>query len=227
MTYPLPNAPAAVPAPVRVDWRRRLRGVVRLLAVLSLLALCATTALALIGGAYRARPLRPSPVDTASPAAKKASAAVQAVRPKGVYVVIDTFRNHLRIYKDGELLRDAQCSTGSGTVLRDPRDGRQWVFDTPIGERTIQRKVKDPIWAKPDWAFIEEGYLPPKSASERFDDFSLGKFALYMGDGYIIHGTIFQSLIGQRVTHGCVRLRDADLEWVYKTVPAGAKVYIY
>jgi len=225
--YPLPNAPTALPASARVDWRRRLRGVVRALAVLSLLALCATTALALIGGAYRARPLRPSPGDSTSPASKKATTAVQSARPKGVYVVIDTFRNHLRIYKDGELLRDAPCSTGSGTVLRDPRDGRQWVFDTPIGERTIQRKVKDPIWAKPDWAFIEEGYLPPKSASERFDDFSLGRFALYMGDGYIIHGTIFQSLIGQRVTHGCVRLRDADLEWVYKTVPAGAKVYIY
>jgi len=225
--YPLPNAPTAFPAASRVDWRRRLRGVVRALAVLSLLALCATAALALIGGAYRARPLRPSPGESANPASKKAATVVQAVRPKGVYVVIDTFRNHLRIYKDGELLRDAPCSTGSGTVLRDPRDGRQWVFDTPIGERTIQRKVKDPIWAKPDWAFIEEGYLPPKSASERFDDFSLGRFALYMGDGYIIHGTIFQSLIGQRVTHGCVRLRDADLEWVYKTVPAGAKVYIY
>ncbi len=226
MSYPVPNAPTVYPAPA-VAWRRRLRGVVRALAVLSLLALCATTALALIGGAYRARPLPPSSQDPGTGAAKKALAAVQAVRPKGVYVVIDTFRNHLRIYKDGELLRDAQCSTGSGTVLRDPRDGRQWVFDTPIGERTIQRKVKDPIWAKPDWAFIEEGYLPPKSASERFDDFSLGKFALYMGDGYIIHGTIFQSLIGQRVTHGCVRLRDADLDWVYKTVPAGAKVYIY
>lgn len=199
----------------------------RLLTVLAVLALCAASALALLGGAYKARPLSASKIDTGSPTAKKAAAAVETMQPKGVYVVIDTYRNHLKIYKDGELLRDAQCSTGSGTLLKDPRDGKQWVFDTPIGERVIQRKVKDPIWAKPDWAFIEEGYLPPKSASERFDDFSLGKFALYMGDGYIIHGTIFQSLIGQRVTHGCVRLRDGDLEWVYKTVPSGAKVYIY
>lgn len=227
MSYPAREATAVMPARGTVDWRRRLRLLLRTLAVLALLGLCATTALALLGGSYRARPLPRTSIDPASPAAKRAAAAVQAVRPKGVYVVIDTFNNHLRVYERGELLRDAQCSTGSGTVLRDPRDGRQWVFDTPIGERTIQRKVKDPIWAKPDWAFIEEGYLPPRSASERFDDFSLGRFALYMGDGYIIHGTIFQSLIGQRVTHGCVRLRDADLEWVYKTVPAGAKVYIY
>lgn len=226
MSVPIPEVPATMPLPA-VDWRRRGRLLVRLLAVFALLALCATTALALLGGAYRARPLASSGLDIDSPNAKKAAGIVQGTRPKGVYVIIDTYRNHLRIYKDGELLRDAQCSTGSGTMLRDPRDGKQWVFDTPIGERVIQRKVKGPIWAKPDWAFIEEGYLPPKNDKERFDDFSLGAYALYMGDGYIIHGTIFQSLIGQRVTHGCVRLRDGDLEWVYKTVPPGSKVYIY
>src|SRR5258707_1124103 len=99
MSYPLPDTPTALPSPA-VDWRRRLRGVVRALAVLSLLALCATTALALIGGAYRARRLPPSTQDPGAGAAKKASVAVQAVHPKGVYVVIDTFRNHLRIYKD-------------------------------------------------------------------------------------------------------------------------------
>jgi len=225
MALPIPDTPIAVPA--AVDWRRRLRFVLRSTAVLALLTLCATTTLALLGGAYKARPLPPTKVDSESVAAKKAAAAVQATRPKGVYVIINTYDNHLRVYKDSELLRDAQCSTGSGTMLRDPRDGRQWVFDTPIGERVVQRKVKDPIWAKPDWAFIEEGYLPPKTSEDRFDNFSLGAYALYMGDGYIIHGTIFQSLIGQRVTHGCVRLRDGDLEWVYKTVPNGAKVYIY
>ena len=143
-------------------------------------------------------------------------------------MVVDTYRNRLRVYRDGELLREALCSTGSGVVLRDPRDGRQWIFDSPLGERRVQRKVKDPIWAKPDWAFIEEGYEPPAAGSkERYDDFSLGKYGLYMGDGYIIHGTIFQTLLGQRVTHGCIRLGDKDLEFVYREVPLGARVYLY
>ncbi len=35
---------------------------------------------------------------------------------------------------------------------------------------------------------------------------------LYMRDGYIIHGTIFKTLLGKRVTHGCIRLGDEDLE---------------
>jgi L,D-transpeptidase YbiS len=159
---------------------------------------------------------------------RAAKSKMATVQPRGPYVVVDTYRNRLHVMKDGKPLRSTVCSTGSGLVLRDPRDGRQWIFDTPTGERTVQRKVKDPIWAKPDWAFIEDGYEPPPSGSpDRFDDFSLGKYGLYMGDGYIIHGTIFQSLLGRRVTHGCIRLGDDDLEYVYKTVPVGARVYLY
>jgi L,D-transpeptidase YbiS len=160
--------------------------------------------------------------------AERAHQRLRSLLPRGTYIVVDSYRNHLRVYRNGELLRDALCSTGSGVVLRDPRDGRQWVFDTPTGERRVQRKVKNPIWAKPDWAFIEEGYEPPPPGSrERFDDFSLGDYGLYMGDGYIIHGTIFQTLLGQRVTHGCIRLGDEDLEYVYRQVPLGARVYLY
>jgi len=56
---------------------------------------------------------------------------------------------------------------------------------------------------------------------------SLGDYGLYMGDGYIIHGTLFKSLLGRRVTHGCVRLGDEDLEFVYKNAPLGTRVYLY
>ncbi len=150
-----------------------------------------------------------------------------ALRPRGLYVVVDTYGNKLRVVRDGEVLREAVCSAGSGTVLRDPRDGRIWVFDTPIGERRIQRKVKDPVWVKPDWAFVEEGYLPPESFRERYDTFSLGEYGLYLGDGYIIHGTVFQTLLGRSVTHGCIRLGDEDLEFVYRQVPVGTRVYLF
>lgn len=149
------------------------------------------------------------------------------IKPEGVYVVVDTHANRLRVYKDGELLREAICSTGSGTVLKDPRNGKTWVFDTPYGERKVLRKTRDPIWYKPDWAFIEEGTLPPRNPADRVDDISLGKYGLYMGDGYIIHGTIFQSLLGRRLTHGCVRLGDADLEYVFENVPLGSRVFLY
>jgi lipoprotein-anchoring transpeptidase ErfK/SrfK len=29
------------------------------------------------------------------------------------------------------------------------------------------------------------------------------------------------------VTHGCIRLYDEDIEWLYERVPVGTAVYIY
>lgn len=226
--------PLAQPRTLPASPSRRLRTTAILAGWLLAVALVVGSVLAAFGGAYREDPFPvratvPLPEESAAAKlARRSEQKIRAVQPRATYIVVDTYRNRLRVFRNGNLEREAICSTGSGVVLRDPRDGRQWVFDTPVGERTVQRKVKDPIWAKPDWAFIEDGYAPPRSDSkDRYDDFSLGKYGLYMGDGYIIHGTIFQTLLGQRVTHGCIRLGDADLEWVYQHVPLGAKVYLY
>lgn len=159
--------------------------------------------------------------------AVQAEKELERVHPKGVYIVVDTFGNRLHLVENGKLVRSAVCSTGTGILLRDPRNGKQWVFDTPLGERVVERKVKHPVWAKPDWAFVEEGLLPPTDPNERFDDVSLGDYALYIGDGYIIHGTLFKSLLGRRVTHGCIRLGDEDLEFLYRHAPIGTRVYLY
>jgi L,D-transpeptidase YbiS len=152
---------------------------------------------------------------------------IEAQRPNGVYIVVDTLANRLFLKKGDETLREAICSTGTGGVLTDPATGRRWVFDTPRGTHQVIAKKKDPVWNKPDWAFIEEGEPIPKDARERVDDYSLGDFALYLGDGYLIHGTLYQRLLGRSVTHGCVRLGDADLEAVFNGAPVGTWVYIY
>lgn len=159
--------------------------------------------------------------------AARAKAALERTKPEGLYIVVDTYRNRLRVVQDGKVLREALCSTGTGIVLIDPRNKRKWVFDTPLGERVIERKQKNPVWIKPDWAFIEEGEEPPKDPAERVDPYSLGDYGLYMGDGYIIHGTLFKTLLGRRVTHGCIRLGDEDLEFLYRNVPLGTRVYLY
>lgn len=222
----------ALPADRPTAWSTRLRlaGIV-LLGVIALLA-GALAAIAMAGEAST----RVEIVNAASSTDSKDLAKlhrksvdrIASFAPRGVWVSVDATGGKLRVYKRDELLREAACSAGSGVSLRDPRTGRVWTFRTPTGERSVIRKVKDPVWVKPDWAFIEEGYEPPPlGARDRRDDFSLGEYALYLGDGYMIHGTVFQSLVGRPVTHGCIRLRDEDLEYVYRTVPAGARVLLY
>jgi len=176
----------------------------------------------------RAAPCLAQLAEDADPVAvDRANEHLGALRPRGRYIVIDSHRNRLRVFEDGAMLLDAVCSTGSGTVLVHPSGKKVWTFDTPLGERRVIRKTRNPVWSKPDWAFIEEGFQPPKDPSLRVDTNSLGNYALYLGDGYIIHGTLFQTLLGQGVTHGCVRLGDEDLEYVYGAIPVGARVYLY
>lgn len=147
--------------------------------------------------------------------------------PKGVFLVIDTARNTLSLRKKDEIIHQAKVSCGSGNMLDEPGGRRRWIFDTPRGEFTVQYKMKDPVWIKPDWAFIEEGDAIPKSRQERVETGVLGDYALGFGNGFFIHGTLYTRLLGRSVTHGCVRVGDEDLAKLYRRVPLGSKIFIY
>ena len=69
--------------------------------------------------------------------------------------------------------------------------------------------------------------MPSANAASRFEYGVLGDYALSLGKGYLIHGTLYQRFLGLPVTHGCVRLNDENLELVYKSLTTGSKVYIY
>jgi hypothetical protein len=70
-------------------------------------------------------------------------------------------------------------------------------------------------------------FIPPMGSKNRKIEGELGKFRLNLGDGYLLHGTPYKESIGLAATHGCVRMRDEDIEWLYDHVPVGTRVYIY
>jgi L,D-transpeptidase YbiS len=158
---------------------------------------------------------------------KKLRASLARKAPRGTYIVIDQANNRLYLKRGDEVLLDAKCSAGSGMILREGENGRSWVFDTPRGAFRVLTKIEDPVWKKPDWAFIEEGKPIPKDPGERFEYGMLGEYALYFGDGYMIHGTLYERLLGRSVTHGCIRLGREDLRQVWRTAPVGTPIYIF
>ncbi len=148
--------------------------------------------------------------------------------PTQPYILVDTARNHLYIKRGDQVLLDALASTGSGTILDKPGDSKgQWIFDTPRGEFTVQSKLTNPVWVKPDWAFVEEGLTVPKSQVDRVEPGVLGEYALGFGKGYFIHGTLYPRLLGKSVTHGCIRLNDDDLKSVYRLAKVGTPIMIF
>lgn len=147
--------------------------------------------------------------------------------PKTFYLVINSASNEFSLYKGKEIVKKDKCSTGSYILLKNG-DDQQWMFKTPKGEFRIRGKTAAPVWKKPDWAFVEEGLpVPSPNHFTRFEYGVLGDYALSLGDGYLIHGTLYQRFIGLPVTHGCIRLNDENLKLVYNALNVGSKVYIY
>ena len=70
-------------------------------------------------------------------------------------------------------------------------------------------------------------FIPPVGSKNRAVQGELGKYKLDTGGGVLLHGTPHLTSIGKAATHGCMRLRDEDIEWLYQYVPVGTKVYIY
>lgn len=148
--------------------------------------------------------------------------------PGQSYLVINTTDNRFYLYKNKKLIREGFCSSGSYTLLTSSEGSKKWIFKTPKGGFWIQQKITKPLWVRPDWSFVEEGLpIPAPDDESRYEFGVLGDYAMSLGDGYLIHGTLYKRFLGMPVTHGCVRLNDEDLEAIYNTLNIGSKVYIF
>ena len=71
-------------------------------------------------------------------------------------------------------------------------------------------------------------YIPPLGTINRRVIGQLGPYALDLGNSYLLHGGASSGDNSALApTHGCIRLSDADLEWLYRNIEKGTPVYIY
>jgi lipoprotein-anchoring transpeptidase ErfK/SrfK len=143
-----------------------------------------------------------------------------------LYIVVNPNGNRLSLRRGQKVVLEAAISTGKNDTLTYLK--RRWVFQTPRGIMSVIRKKKDPIWLKPDWAFLEKGEsIPPLHSPLRKQKGVLGAFMLDLGGGVMIHGTPQENLLGRSVTHGCIRVGYNDLKVLYDSVQVGTKVFIF
>lgn len=110
-------------------------------------------------------------------------------------------------------LADGSTITVEGIeVVRKSPDGQVIPFDVNDGREIVANK---------------NIIIPPFGTTQRKYTGVLGTNRLNLGDGYALHGTNVPSSIGTSVSHGCVRLRNEDIETLYQMVPVGTPVYIY
>ena len=116
--------------------------------------------------------------------------------------------------------RSTVIPAGGGSVVKVR--GSEIVREYPDGRVT-------PLEASDGREIVVNGniIIPPFGTNQRRYKGVLGTRRLLLGDGYALHGTNVPSSIGQAVSHGCVRLRNEDIEKLYDMVEVGTPVYIY
>ena len=97
-------------------------------------------------------------------------------------------------------------------------------FETPTGRFSIHNKAVDPAWSAPDepWAGAYRNEVVEGGAADN------PLKARWMGivGGVGIHGTAAEDSIGTAASHGCIRMRVADVIDLYPRVPVGTAVLI-
>ena len=148
------------------------------------------------------------------------------VNVSGRYVVISLDEHRLYVMEQERVIWSAIVGTGTGTRLEGA--GQKWDFSTPRGMFRVQLKEKDPIWRVPDWAFIERGVpIPPRDDPSRSEPGMLGTTAIYLEEDIAVHGTNAPELLGQAVSHGCIRMTNEAARRLYHEVEIGTPIIIY
>jgi len=72
------------------------------------------------------------------------------------YLVISLEERHLWYKQRGAILFTTQVATGSGRTMVKEGGASVWKFETPRGRLVVQSKEEAPVWAPPDWHYVEQ-----------------------------------------------------------------------
>lgn len=102
-------------------------------------------------------------------------------------------------------------------------------WGSPLGITSIVNKVKDPAWVPPKSIrkeHAEDGEILPAVVPPGPDN-PLGPYKMALGfKGYLIHGSNKLFGVGTRTSHGCFRMLNPDVTFLYPLVSVGTKVNI-
>ena len=123
-----------------------------------------------------------------------------AVKPIDRWLVVYRGSRKFEFYVGNRLVRTGKIAVGKpGT-------------ETPLGLFYVQAKF-DPTW--------------PVLGAYAFETSGYSKLSDWPGGGVVgVHGTNTPELIGQAVSHGCVRLYNRDIEYLRSVVHVGTPVKI-
>ena len=128
----------------------------------------------------------------------------------GPVIVIRRGSNALHLYDGMRSWRVFPVATGQAS------------YPTPLGRFTIVVKWRNPWWYPPSSPWAKGRKPVPPGPGNPLGTRWMGLSAPGVG----IHGTPDAASIGYSASHGCIRMRIADAEWLFSRVEIGTTVFI-
>ena len=128
----------------------------------------------------------------------------------GDVIVIRRGVNRLSLYDGMKLRRSFGVATGASR------------YPTPLGRFHIVVKWRNPWWYPPQSDWAKDAKPIPPGPGNPLGTRWMGISSPAVG----IHGTPDPASIGYSVSHGCIRMRIPEVEWLFNQVDIGTPVYI-
>jgi lipoprotein-anchoring transpeptidase ErfK/SrfK len=187
----------------------------------------------LVGVVPRLTPARPGRVLVRRHARVRLLSAMRKHRRDTVILPVNTIRPAVTAGRFGPAVvirRGSKRLTlfrGSGpgpmrAVARFPIATGMAAYPTPLGSFRIVTKQRNPWWYPPPagWAAGAKP-IPPGPGNP------LGTRWMGLNVGAVgIHGTPDSASIGYSASHGCIRMRIPNAEWLFERVRVGTPVFI-
>jgi hypothetical protein len=123
-------------------------------------------------------------------------------------VVIRLSKRQVFVYRNDNLIANYPIAVGK----------KGW--ETPQGNFSIIQMIENPSWQNP-WS----GKVIPPGPNNPLGTRWIGFWS--DGKNFIgFHGTPGEHLIGQAVSHGCVRMKDTDVRALFELVAVGTPVIV-
>jgi lipoprotein-anchoring transpeptidase ErfK/SrfK len=98
----------------------------------------------------------------------------------------------------------------------------QSAYPTPVGNYEIVNMQRNPWWYPPPSKWAADSEPVPPGPGNPLGTRWMGISSPYVG----IHGTPDSASIGYSASHGCIRMRIPDAEWLFQHVNVGTPVFI-
>ena len=133
----------------------------------------------------------------------------QPTPPSDVEIVVQLSKRTIDVYHQGEIIKQYLVAIG------------QTEWETPTGSFSVIQKNEYPAWQHP----ITGEVVPAGHKNNPLGSHWIG--FLSSKDGQIgFHGTNEESLIGEAISHGCIRMLNEDIEDLYTYVELGTTVKV-